>query len=570
MRQIIDDLKEYCLEEISLEGALGCGLEELWIFVQDFFNQRFSYVEPLDIPAGLLKFETPEVPYADDYFKEFYWIRFMKSEELIFFIVKDKNEQSDLDSTIEKPKLYGMTLNDIKITYGDKFRMKATTNYKKRILFGAVDITQNIPPIAYNILQQIARKRNIGATQADLIKVNLPVVVKGTISINHYILGKFSDQTPACKEKEDEKLSSSVHVLSNGESESTMSKRRGRPKGSKNKNPPENTKKNTDVISRAIPNQRLKNAFGISNPFTNPDEGYRNEFRNAIIKTIKIEDEKWTEFVNITLDTINRKKFHQPTSIELIPWIQKITLNVVLQIGRKHLQNTTSQYSQPISGFTKPTIEELQSPLNIILPAYETMWRVLLYAILEIKVRKILNQKLQEKLKKKEKSEISTDNKDLDSSIEQFLKNPSHTTLKNNPLHFIVKETLRLYPATRHIHRKIDDDKYTIDLETIHRDPKSWKNPLLFNPERFKNHVSISSKVNPFIPFSMGKMKCIAADKFAPTLAAILIASVISSIEIMDIIDNKDEGIIDYNPDIPFKNDRKAFEKTLFTVISRS
>ncbi|RHZ64542.1 hypothetical protein Glove_323g15 [Diversispora epigaea] len=264
MRQIIDDLKEYCLEEISLEGALGCGLEELWIFVQDFFNQRFSYVEPLDIPAGLLKFETPEVPYADDYFKEFYWIRFMKSEELIFFIIKDKNEQSDLDSTIEKPKLYGMTLNDIKTTYGDKFRMKATTNYKKRILFGAVDTTQNIPPIAYNILQQIARKRNVGATQADLIKllkintksflhnikiltdlnliVNLPVVVKGTTSTNNYILGKFSDQTPACKEKEDEKLSSLVHGLSNGESESTMSKRRGRPKGSKNKNPPENTK----------------------------------------------------------------------------------------------------------------------------------------------------------------------------------------------------------------------------------------------------------------------------------------------------------------------------------------
>ncbi|RHZ64543.1 hypothetical protein Glove_323g17 [Diversispora epigaea] len=408
----------------------------------------------------------------------------------------------------------------------------------------------------------------------------------------------------------------------------------------------------TDVISRAIPNQRLKNAFGISNPFTNPDENYRIEFRNAINKTINIKNEKWKEFVKITLDTINKKKFDRPTSIELIPWIQKITLNVVLrgylgfhpniheiieienipeiinkiwidskefennkksikksnnllknilqkaysltmtttsssidnnkeknnnvlhilsEIGHKHLQNTTFQSSQPIPGFTKPTVKELKSPLNIILPAYETMWRVLLYAILEIKVRKILHQKSQEKLKKQEKSEISIDN--LDDSVENFLNNPSYTTLKNNPLHLIVKETLRLYPATRHIHRIIDDNKYTIDLETIHRDPKSWKNPLLFNPERFKNHVS---KDHPFIPFSMGKMKCIAADKFAPTLAAILIASVISSIEIMDIIDDKDdndEGIIDYyqkNPDLPFKNDRKVFEKTLFTVISRS
>lgn len=44
------------------------------------------------------------------------------------------------------------------------------------------------------------------------------------------------------EETKESRLSSIIHNLTSVESESSISKKRGRPKGSKNKNPPENTK----------------------------------------------------------------------------------------------------------------------------------------------------------------------------------------------------------------------------------------------------------------------------------------------------------------------------------------
>ncbi|CAG8762366.1 11529_t:CDS:1, partial [Gigaspora rosea] len=333
----------------------------------------------------------------------------------------------------------------------------------------------------------------------------------------------------------------------------------------------------SDILSRAIPNQGLKKAFQISNPFTNPNENYRKEFLKVIHKTIDFDNNKWQRFANIALETVKNEKFFKTGFIELVPWVQKITLNIVLRgylgfdaniyeviddvpklindiwlkskqydknqesiqqsmrllknklynaslmsqnkdedinviqeiskIAHKHL-NDIKELPQLTSGFINPTEDELETPLNIIIPTYETMWRVLLYAILEIKVREILLIKNNSKMKK------NNHLNNLNNSIDNFLKNPSYSTLKTNSLNLIVKETLRLYPATRRIYRTCNEIKYTIDVEGIHRDFKTWgDDSLRFKPERFEKPDTSYS----YIPFSVGKMKCAAADKFAPT-----------------------------------------------------
>jgi len=85
----------------------------------------------------------------------------------------------------------------------------------------------------------------------------------------------------------------------------------------------------------------------------------------------------------------------------------------------------------------------------------------------------------------------------------------------------IIEEALRLYPPAWLIDREaIEDDEvdgYTIRkgvpisclLYSMHRHPDLWKNPNLFNPERFssenkKNHIPFS-----YIPFGGGPRLCI-------------------------------------------------------------
>ncbi|CAG8784213.1 3425_t:CDS:1, partial [Acaulospora morrowiae] len=48
-----------------------------------------------------------------------------------------------------------------------------------------------------------------------------------------------------------------------------------------------------DAVSRAIPNQRLRQSFEISNPFTNPNEQYRQEFRKKIHKSFTLREDEW-------------------------------------------------------------------------------------------------------------------------------------------------------------------------------------------------------------------------------------------------------------------------------------
>lgn len=53
-----------------------------------------------------------------------------------------------------------------------------------------------------------------------------------------------------------------------------------------------------------------------------------------------------------------------------------------------------------------------------------------------------------------------------------------------------------------------------IDIYNTHRNPATWKNPHLFNPERFRpggdaDRMTSSENGNPWLPFSSGARQCI-------------------------------------------------------------
>lgn len=90
---------------------------------------------------------------------------------------------------------------------------------------------------------------------------------------------------------------------------------------------------------------------------------------------------------------------------------------------------------------------------------------------------------------------------------------------KNDPLewHHVISEVLRLYPPVWAVSREaISSDHiqdYNIEKGTtvflsiyaIHRHPKYWKNPNLFNPERFLGDYTKQA----YIPFGIGPRMCI-------------------------------------------------------------
>ena len=86
----------------------------------------------------------------------------------------------------------------------------------------------------------------------------------------------------------------------------------------------------------------------------------------------------------------------------------------------------------------------------------------------------------------------------------------------------VIQETLRFYPPiwslirtaqeTDHIngHRIRPGDKVVLSTYVSHHNPKYWKNPEEFEPDRFESQEAIRAQVKySYLPFGLGKRSCI-------------------------------------------------------------
>jgi cytochrome P450 len=101
----------------------------------------------------------------------------------------------------------------------------------------------------------------------------------------------------------------------------------------------------------------------------------------------------------------------------------------------------------------------------------------------------------------------------------------------------LIKETMRLYPATWSIPRHaIHEDEIggyyipansliTINSYTIHRHPAFWEQPEVFDPERFTPEREASRPRFAYFPFGGGPHLCIG-NSFAMMEAQLLIATI--------------------------------------------
>ncbi|KAI4486893.1 hypothetical protein M0802_012244 [Mischocyttarus mexicanus] len=114
-----------------------------------------------------------------------------------------------------------------------------------------------------------------------------------------------------------------------------------------------------------------------------------------------------------------------------------------------------------------------------------------------------------------------------------------------------IKESLRLYPSVHIISRTLTSDlqldNYLVPADTIcvvniyslHRNPRYWPNPNVFDPDRFlpenvKQHYPFS-----YIPFSVGPRNCIG-QKFAMLEIKLIVAYILRNFYV-EPVDNIDD-----------------------------
>jgi hypothetical protein len=128
------------------------------------------------------------------------------------------------------------------------------------------------------------------------------------------------------------------------------------------------------------------------------------------------------------------------------------------------------------AGQHEPTSPK-DNPMNLLLPAYETMWRAVTRCFLEVRCRNAPNGAAW--------STILTDYLDALQNVDtQQNAFPNGSRRGVKPL---VKEALRLYPPTRRVHCVFDGSDVSAEIEEFqHFSILGGDDPLAFRPESWQ------------------------------------------------------------------------------------
>lgn len=319
------------------------------------------------------------------------------------------------------------------------------------------------------------------------------------------------------------------------------------------------------TISRAIPNGRLAQAFGIDNAFTATNENDRTEFQKKANQKLEAQNEKTRKEIAALAKQILHEKIQISDAgqmkIHLVSLVQtlslKISLHVLFQKNplalddeavsslawtinaiwilsknlcpnqeqlKFHQDNLSKDLKSllPSYSFTCPK----DTPMNFIIPAYETLWRVVLLGFIEIAFRHPSSTDLWRSALAKYMAQPTS---------QQFSK-PRAEPPEEMPsisAKDLAMEALRLYPPTKRVYRTFQyrtcPELVTVaaDIEHVHRNPKLWgPDSTMYVPGRWASEPQNLSKI--FLPFGGKPMVCPAKGGFGPMIIAMLLAVLVN------------------------------------------
>jgi len=303
--------------------------------------------------------------------------------------------------------------------------------------------------------------------------------------------------------------------------------------------------------ARALPNQRLVAAFGIKNSFTAHTKGESQEFRRKAEEKLYLFDEAWKGIALAVKKAVDDQLNTADQSISLFQFTQMVSMRGALYVlfgldsGDGSLDTDIGNLAHEINaqwirskGNFNPAIqppwqfkgqEDLlkalkglfgtyedhdrdNNPLNLILPGYETLWRVVLRCFIEVVARP---HRESENWCHILQAFANTP------TIEQLDENIGRTPVSASD---IAKEALRLYPPTRRVYRdlKVDGEmkRVAADIEDAQRSADPWgDDPLIFRPERWNERNLSNSQVEQraFLAFSTPPFACPARRRYFKT-----------------------------------------------------
>lgn len=317
--------------------------------------------------------------------------------------------------------------------------------------------------------------------------------------------------------------------------------------------------KESPLMSRALSNQNIASAFHVENSFTTADKNVHLLFLRRVYRLINISPKQWEIIAQDALLAV--ETFLRGDEEDVEELVQASTLLIILSLlfPRNRLPKTEWKSAISSLGWIAKEINAIwissksglkleedldhlarlqdlrqeilrltpgyegEDQLALLLPAFETIWRVIVRGFLEVF----------------QASQFRA--RDFQETLLEFLESPTTKVFdKTNPKtgfspRSIVFEVLRLYPPTRRIYRYDTDHEVTsmINVEEIQREWSIWNRTTQFVvareaqeflPERWLQDVTPDMNQH-FLPFGSGPHRCPASAHFAPHLIAILLGA---------------------------------------------
>ncbi|KAI0137701.1 cytochrome P450 [Hypoxylon sp. NC0597] len=319
------------------------------------------------------------------------------------------------------------------------------------------------------------------------------------------------------------------------------------------------------LASRATPNERLTEAFGIQNSFTTTCPTiYTHSVTTARSVIQTMDSNKWIDFFHVAeavLDRVVNPLGEFETPVYLVTIVRPLVfiamlhpffsveptqislddvgeatdmINLLWMESKKTSRTGLHEYQQRLQAALQRILphcfpcRQEKHPLNIIIPAYETMWRVVLLTYVSAGFR-VKDRETAEQFRQVVEDCPRYFNKEIDSDVLEVALN-------------FAKEGLRLYPPTKRIRRTAPSDPLNVqgdphvvaaDVEKCHRDARIWgPDAKAFRPSRFRELTDAMKEA--YMPFGAGKHQCPTASKFGYRAIIVLVVALAKGLGTLD------------------------------------
>ncbi|KAH9056782.1 cytochrome P450 [Lactarius vividus] len=319
------------------------------------------------------------------------------------------------------------------------------------------------------------------------------------------------------------------------------------------------------LLARARPNMRLVHSFGLQNTFVSADIVVRKQFITRTREILRQYTRNVAAFPEVARGVVagSALRLWSPSRRPSIPFaifIQVVTLRAVVgsllggdipedndegtvfvvgaindlwALSKEHgAAPPSSALLDCVNTYLRTWIpERYERPLDFVIPAYETMWRVVAVtvarAIHDHGARAAFSAFLESP--RKDQFARFEDAQPQQPSVEAF-----------------ICEVLRLHPPSGRLARAAPSRvgvfpfslwarvTHVADIEALHQDTAIWGSDAgVFDPMRFHGSRLSYGQKHAFMPFSYGPLRCVAF-KEAPRFAAIVAAAVLEIVSAPD------------------------------------